>query len=375
MSVQPTTVRSARGSPSRPYAQISLVELIERIVEASDAAAVRELHDHRTPFRIGGQQRRLTLTAFVAALCEMPWAQRLCGYDRLVAERAFDLTIDRFSSIPLSEDAPCGPDCRLYFASVLKTVREWVSRRGSAAGLDVEAVTARILQQRVTSHAWLCCKEARRSCNPTRSRFAWQMNGAVIHVWMPVSVAGGDRRRWLEAQLPDVDLRRPGERARIQAIVDDRFGIARFVPLPADLAAVQTLHIENDMEEGPFELDSFVAEEKASLIHKQRPRIRALGPERLMALIRRIFQAIAAGEYDEKKFAAEFAISRATLSRFAGIRWRSTTRFPDLWVNTAHTLAAHGRFVEAAMAAGVWDLVQAVVGNHTNANLGEHADE
>ena len=72
------------------------------------------------------------------------------------------------------------------------------------------------------------------------------------------------------------------------------------------------------MEEGPFELDRFVAEEKASLIHKQRPRIRALGPDRLKALIRRIFQAIAAGEYEEKKLAAEFEITWSFKRRASG---------------------------------------------------------
>ena len=145
MSVQPTTVRSARGSPSRPYTQISLVELIERVFEGGDGAALDELHNPRTPFRAGAQPRRLTLTAFVMALCEMPWLRQLCGHDQQVIERAYELTMDRFSSLPPASEGnhrvpSHSADCRRYLGSALEAVRSWAAAYGPVHELELEAV-------------------------------------------------------------------------------------------------------------------------------------------------------------------------------------------------------------------------------------------
>ena len=91
--------------------------------------------------------------------------------------------------------------------------------------------------------------------------------------------------------------------------------------------------------------------------------IRALGKSRLKQLILRIFDELNEEAYEEKRLADAFGLSRATFSRFAGSRWKSHSsgQIPDLWANTAQTLAGHGRFVEAAEEAGVWDEVQKIV--------------
>ena len=61
------------------------------------------------------------------------------------------------------------------------------------------------------------------------------------------------------------------------------------------------------------------------------------------------------------------SLSKATLSRFAGTKWSAQTDsgrasfVPDLWRNTARTLAGHPDFVVAAKEAGVWQQVQVVL--------------
>ena len=69
----------------------------------------------------------------------------------------------------------------------------------------------------------------------------------------------------------------------------------------------------------------------------------------------------------EISLAEAFGLSQATLSRFAGSRWRSgaRTRLPDLWRNVAQTLARHTAFIEMAEKAGVWGKVQRVLGQPT----------
>ncbi len=373
MSVQPTTVCSALGSPSRPYAQISLVELIERIVEASDAAAVRELHDHRMPFRIGGQQRRLTLTAFVAALCEMPWMRRLCGHDQLIIDRAYDLTIDRFSSLPRESGDPWrapsnSPDCRHYFGSVLEAVRNLASAHGPVHGLKQEAAASRILQQRVLNHAWLACREACRSRNVTRSRYAWKLNGCALYIWMPATIAGHRRRNWLEENIPDANPMRPGEAIRVQSIVDEYFGIQHVFSLSGDPPIDVPCGDQNPApsswdknERLPFDLAAVIADEKAGRIDQLRPAIRALGPERLRSLIVQVFALLKDDSFQQNEIAKAFHITPPSLSRFAGKDWDDVGHVPDLWVNCAHVLSENEDYIEAAIAAGVWDMVQAII--------------
>lgn len=368
MSVQRTTVRSARSIPSRPYAQVSLVDLIERVVEKSDTIALHELHNHRTPFRIGGQPHRMSLTAFVLALCEMPWTQRLCGHNRLVVEQAYDLAIDRFSRLTAPESRSGGSDCRLYFGNVLRSVRTWAADHEGTHDLQLETAAARILQQRVTSHTWLCCREASRMRHPTRTRYAWRLNGAAIHVWMPAALSGHRRRLWLETNIPDASPQRNGETARVQAIIDEHFGVPRVLSL-SDLPAIRSLddpskgaHVLSE-DRPPIELAATIAEEKAQKIAEQRPAIRLLGPQRLRQLILEIFRGLTDGEYNQEKIAIAYGLKPPSLSRFAGKDWKDIGHVPDLWVNCSHVLAEDDDYVETAIAAGVWDIVSAVLEN------------
>ena len=66
---------------------------------------------------------------------------------------------------------------------------------------------------------------------------------------------------------------------------------------------------------------------------------------------------------NQQNLAQLFGLSLSTFSRFAGSRWRkrSDRAIPDLWLNTAQTLASHRALVEAAKDAGVWHRVGQVL--------------
>lgn len=208
MKVQSISAHHSSPAVARRLAKASLRVLLEQIVRRGDREALREFHDHRTPFRLGGYDHPMALTPYVTCLCESAWAQRLCGHDRQVAERALDLAIDRFSAIPAADDGPHGPDCRLYFASVLQAVRDWIPHPEDVNALEVETITACILQRRVTMHTWLCCKEALRMRRSVRTRYIGRTATGDIPLWLPATLPSHRRRSWLAANVPDPDASR-----------------------------------------------------------------------------------------------------------------------------------------------------------------------
>jgi hypothetical protein len=113
-------------------------------------------------------------------------------------------------------------------------------------------------------------------------------------------------------------------------------------------------------ESGLEGLPQAVADEKASSILSLRPAIQALGKSGVRALVLRIFTDLIEGHYEEKRVAGLFGLSAATLTRFAGSRWRLApgVRPPDLWTNVGRWLSSKVPLVEAAKEAGIWDDVQ-----------------
>ena len=67
------------------------------------------------------------------------------------------------------------------------------------------------------------------------------------------------------------------------------------------------------------------------------------------------------------KIADSFGINRSTFTRFAGSNWLSQSGksqdypTPDLWFNTAETLASHPLFVRVAEDAGILDRLEKVL--------------
>ena len=362
---------------SRPYADMPLTELAELIARSDDRAALAEFHNSRALFRLRGGPPML-FAEFLKGLCDTPWATRFAGYNIAVLEEAYDLTVDKFTNIPLATRSrrmkSSGPDCRYYFEHFVNLMRRLTDNSLADSSLKQELAAAQVLQRQVLRHFRLSCLQARRNTNTTRSRYAWCVKGGAIYLWMPASMPGRERRAWLEANVDDPDPSRPGEKARIQAIIDTNLGVPHQMPLEGE--EFQTVrHEYGDAQIEPtcdgqvtvHGLATVVADEKAHNIHKQRWAIQALGKAALKRLIVNVFEDLCGDEYEEKRLARKFGLSEPTFSRFAGGRWRASTtaRPPDLWVNVAHTLSSHVAFVEAAKQAGVWPQVRNLAGSPT----------
>lgn len=367
---------------SRPSAGMPLAELAERIARSDDRTALAEFHNHRSLFRLRGG-RPMLFAEFLEGLCDTPWATSFTGHNIAVLEEAYDLTVDKFVNIPPGDRSlalkSSGPDCRYYFEHFVNVMRRLTKNGLADSPIEQEVTAAQILQRLVLRHFRLSCLQAKRNTNAARSRYAWCVDGGAIYLWMPTSMPGRGRRAWLEANVDDPDPARPGERYRVQAIVDAKLGVPRHVPLEDeesqaarhDYRAIQVKPTLDD-EISVHGLARVVADEKTENIQKQRWAIRALGKTALRRLILNIFEDLCEDGYEEKRLAKQFGLSEPTFSRFAGGRWRTgtTARPPDLWVNVAHTLSNHAAFVEAAKQAGVWPQVRNLTGPPTCEEVG-----
>ena len=354
---------------ARPYQGWWLVEVVRQIVDQADPEALRELHNNRRLFRLR-DSGPLLLAELVSQLCASSWARQFAGGTTDLLDRAYDLTIDKFSHLPGAIPAGAtlrtqGPDCRGYFRIFLEL---W-NRQAAPGPLDfrAEAAAAQLLQQRVVRSFRLSCLEARRLLNPARNRYAWETPGGVIYLWLPAALPGSCRRRWLAENIGPCPAASPAEQRRVQAIIDARLGFRSQLSLEGQVGggpAAPERDWEGLLEEEVSSrgLAEVVAAEKAAQLQQQRPAIRGLGCAVLKQLVRRILEDVTCDRYDERSVARAFGISPPTLSRFAGHRWRrdGRDRPPDLWSNVAQTLAGHSVFVSLAQEVGVWPQVQGV---------------
>ena len=381
MTTSNTTFANSRNTGTRRgrYEKTTLVDLAQCIFRGSDREALRELHDNRTLFH-GSSERRVLMAEFLLNLKDRDIAFQWCGHDAVAVECAYDLTLAKFLNLPAvgHDSAPGGeddgPDCRYYYKAFHDYVTESLQEHPTSTVIETELGAAEILQRMVTRHFYLSCLECRRRTLKLVKRYCWRINGRSLTVWLPIELAGGRCRTWLEANVPDVDPSRPGERDRIQTVIDRLWSSRRVFSLdrlPQQGQAVSTdsgcrpSFVEEEMS--AHGLAGFVAEEKAANIAEQRPAIRTMGEDRLKELIRTVFGSLAEGQYHAERIAGRFGLSKATFSRFAGCQWSrdggdtvDVNRIPDLWVNTAHVLAAHEDFVAVAQRAGVWNRVSQI---------------
>ncbi len=382
-----TRSRTTHRGNARPYQGLSVLTLAEQIVRHGDRRALNELHDHRRLFRLSGSRPTL-FAEFVEDLCNTRWAVAFVGSNNTILELAYDLTIDKFSNLPMVESMGArtrgqGPDCRYYFRGFLQVAEAILKQKKITDPIQQEITAARVLQGRVVHHFRLSCLAARRKCNPARSRYAWSVNDGIIYVWMPTSISGRERREWLNSSVNDPDPRRPGERYRVQAIVDEQLGTAWHLSLDDESDYVddpkfahKPLESIIDNEVSVRGLAKVVADEKVRNIRRQRPSIRALGKSTLKQLILHIFEDLSEETYKERELADVFGISTATFSRFAGSRWRKASQgqVPDLWMNTAEMLASHTAFAEAAEEAGVLGRVEQLLHGGSLSDDGRYTD-
>jgi len=356
------------------YGKLTLLQLAKRIVNNNDRRALKELHDNRVIFD-ENLKNTIHFAEYIAGFRNSKKAKFWCGGDSSVLDEAYNLTIDKICNIPIPADndqrpIPQGPDCRHYFKAFITYAEKKLKAKPPANAIKTEIISTGILLRLVRRHFFLSCLEAKRRAQKLRRRYMWSVNGEIIYLWLPWELSGQRCREWLEVNIPDVDPRRPGEKYRVQAIVDrlltkrtifylselDRIG-EKLPPSPYSVPSI----IQDEISvRGIAEA---VATKKAENIKQQRSAIRLLGRDKLKQLIRTVFTRLAYADYVEKDIAQYFGLSAATFSRFAGAHWEKyrddiiISVPPDLWRNTAEVLSGHPDFVIAAEKAGVWKQV------------------
>jgi len=378
-----TQTGTRAGAAERPYQEDTLPGLLDYLEHDDAEEAWDELFNERSPFGWNGRLG-LRFTELLYAIRGSAWALRLANGNPAVPDAAIDIMLERFGRPTRStRQGADKPSFKAYpnrrFRTILKRVRRWEAEHRDANPLEKELAAAEILQRCVVGHFKYACREASRRLNGARSRYAWRLNGKAIVVWMPVSKRGSERRTWLECNIETPDPSRPGEAQRVQTVIDERLGIPAEISLGDQADGIPTPHasdsplwsvIQREIE--TCGLVVAIANEKAKCAAKQRKAIRALGPSAIRDLVLAVFDAMAKGSFEEKRLAARFCVSRATLSRFCGSRWdaESGAPPPDLWLNLSHLVARQPVFVELAKSAGVWPHLRRTVQGFPNPRLG-----
>jgi len=205
-----------------------------------------------------------------------------------------------------------------------------------------------------------CCTDCLRGAKDMTVRFRCEVNGTKFHVRL-ARWASKDGCEWIRRNVGPINPGRPEEQQRVQQEIDQSLGRSRIIhserlaqlvegpdgpELPFCLAYGVTL----------YGLIDTVAREKSAGFQRLQPSIRRLGPERVLALVRRILLAVADGTYDQATIAAEFGIDEAALSRFAGANWEQHGgKPPPLFRNAAHILLEVPAFAEFVKDKGMWE--------------------
>ena len=392
MATTPTAVDLAAQNTGVFYGELPLVELIERIVRNEDRLALREFHERRTVFRYG-HSGPLLLAEYVDLLHQEKLRCRHGRYVSIeVVDDARDLTINRFLYLPSADGASeagknsrnnrgkrQGINCRGYFRAFLEFWDKTVAERRMSQ-VEAETRSARALQTHVAKHFEFALGECQRRVSGPMGRYTWQVNGTGMHLFMPSRMTGAQKRSWLEQNATPVDPTRPGERERVQDIIDHRLRVAVIAftdmgDIPAECKEPwETLH-----DISATGLAEVIAQEKADNIDQLRPSIGRLGRKALKRMIRRIFGDVSEGHSRDGEVASEFGLSKATFSRFAGSRWAETgansPSIPDLWLNTARILSNTPVFREAAQERGIWRRVEATLAAAGKDGLWSISDE
>lgn len=359
------------------YRKTPLAQLAYDISRRGDSEALRELHEHRAVFG-DSTGHPVLMAGFLVGLKDRDITFRWCGQDSVVVDQAYDLTLAKFFNLPSNvcatqtADSPDGPNCRYYYGAFYDYVTKKFRKQPPTGTVEAEIRAAEALRQMTVRHFYLSCLECRRRALKLVKRYCWTVNGNHLTIWLPVEMSASRCRVWLQDNVSDCDFSRPGERDRVQAIVDRRLARRRIFSLD-DLQKTEVdTHITSAgkpltyaEEISVIGLASAVAREKAENIDEQRPAIRRLGRARLKELIQAVFNALTQDGYCAERIATEFHLSNASYSRFAGCRWTrdmlSAVSIPDLWRNLAQVLAHHDDFVSLARQAGVWDRVRGII--------------
>jgi len=391
---------SCPGAAARSprHAGMPLLDLVDRVAREADSRALEEIHSFRRPFR-SPDRGVMSFIEYVSGLRETPRAWEYCHNDGFVLDVAFDLVVEKFSSLPNPADKrwqfhqrsdesvkQTQTDCRYYFEAFLTHVEGRLELWRSLSAVERESELEWSLTRHVKRHFYLSCLEALRRTRRLETRYVWHVNGGSLCLWLPRDIAGSKRRDWLEQHVKDVNLSQPGERERVQARIH-RMAFKRRIFSFSDLhgggrqirATVPEPSANIERAISVDGLAETVAKEKADSIHRRGRAIQQLGKQRLMQMVGVIFDNLSHDLYKPAHVAREFGLDKATFSRFAGTRWlqsgnrAGSNSIPDLWLNVAQTLAKHPAFREAAQEYGVWSGVVDVL--HANAPSDAEEDD
>lgn len=343
---------------SRDVRSFSLIQLAGYVCHGC-YTSLKELHKRR--FLPGPSKRKKrTIVEYIAALAET-------GKDRYELsselinniEYAQNLTTDKFSRLPIAGMKRKEVDCRYYIKAFLNKMAQFIKKNYGISHLELERESIRVLEGLIKRHYFLSLKEAFRSNNLYSSRYNWKLPGGTICVKMPITITGRDRGKWLALHVGDPDPLRPGEKKRIQEIIDQYFGVGNAIRFDDRInyshAQEPSVYLE---ESNKFDLGKVVAVEKVNLIDQQRPSIKKLGPHLLRELIQTIFSCLEEGCFEDAHIAAEFGLSKSTFSRFAGSNWLKTENgIPDLWRNTATVIMANPEMRKAFNVTAIQEIV------------------
>ncbi len=351
------------------YQKLSLLSLIQRIVDHHDRNALEELHNHRTIFICNGSEP-MPFINFINRLRESTANKDWPGFNAFeLADMAYNLTVDKFSNIPNKNVKPQGPHCRYYLKAYQKLMTKSFEKKQPEGQIEEECRAASVLQGLIRRQFYFSLLEAKRKLNPFWSRYNYGDKATKICVWLPVILKGHKRRAWLDKNVANIDPTHPSARQRMQEIIDQEFVKEKFIEFNENSIAqhIETSRIWHASDENfDLSLAKIVADEKAANIEKQRRSIRVLGKEKLKQLILIIFENIKYDENSDNKIAKDFGLSKATFSRFAGSKWsKKDSPPPDLWLNSAHVVSNHDAFREAAQEAGLWQQVQETLKKET----------
>ena len=379
------------GTPLRPLRGLSMHELLRLISHGPEADALFELLQYRRLFHFYGKDGPLLLPEYLYEI-RSHWAHRSGHVAANTLDYAYDLTLDKFMALPSIKtgtdqgnidhdeaDPKRRVDCRHYYAALLKNIEADGCCCSATGALMQDHIVAVRFQRYLNHHFFLSCQEAWRKANPFVSRYNWRVDGrGTITVCMPKYLKGWARRAWLEKHVDNADPKRPGERERIQGIINERMAIPNFMPFDPqrDMAypsGFPAPDVQADRRTRPS-FTQYLAREKALSADLQRPAIRKLGPENIERLVNVVVPNLATRERTDEDIAREFGLSKTAHCHFCGTQRHKDkktgkTVISDLWRNAAELLSQVEAFRDAAAEAGVLKAVVTIMNQDDPARL------
>ena len=346
------------------------VDLIRRIVEDSDKLALKVMLETRRLFRLKDKPP-LTLPEYLFKLRDRMMPFDRCDINQcMLADCSYDLTLAKYSNIPdlsikrkSSYDKSLKAtevDCRNYFRAFLRGTRQRNAQETIVSQVHEESFAGKKLQNLVYKNFLRSKAECKRD-TPFSIRYTWQAQGTKYNLWYPSYMTAKEFNGWLKENVIEIDLKAPDSQKHLQSLIDTNLKRGGHIGLDELDNYKNVSNIEKnglssiEMDQGRRFVDRLsiaVAKKKVENIEQLRPGIAKLGKNVIERMILQIFSDISEDDYQVTRIASTYGVSKPTLSRFAGSQWfkkyenREKPEIPDLWRNTAKTLASSPEFIE-----------------------------